>query len=93
MISAVEAKRQTILNSKCKKYLDKLESEIKDAIDNGMSMARIAIDDVVNSREIASAISIELIKLGYKVSIKYPDPITVCRSDQCDFYVYITVTW
>ena len=104
MISASEAKRKSIINSKGKEYLNKLENRIIDAIKDGKRSAMISIDLIEPSGkfalnrepdEIRTAIVAELTSLGYKVNFKYADPLpSRCPSDQWDFdNGYIKVEW
>ena len=104
MISASEAKRKSIINSKGKEYLNKLENRIHDAIKDGKCSAMISIDIIKPSgkstlnreaEEISTAIVGELTSLGYKVNFKYADPLPpLCPSDQWNFNNgYIKVEW
>lgn len=105
MISASEAKRKSIVNSKGKEYLNKLENRINDAIKDGNRSAMISIDLIEPSggkfalnkepEEIRTAIVGELTSLGYRVNFKYADPLpALCPSDQWNFdNGYIKVEW
>ena len=102
MISASEAKRKSIINSKGKHCLNSLEKCINSAINEGLRSAIMSIDltamdnSYINeSGEIKDAIVEELVKLGYKVEFEFAKPLpTGCPSDQWDFSNgYIKVEW
>lgn len=102
MISASEAKRKSIINSKGKEYLDRLETYIGRAINDGLRSATMGIDlteaDYAfqkENQEIRNAITEELVNLGYVVQFQYAKPLpTGCPSDQWDFNNgYIKVEW
>ena len=102
MISASEAKRKSIINSKGKEYLDRLETYISRAIKDGKRSATMSIDLTESeysyqkeNQELKNAITEELVKLGYTVQFQYAKPLpSGCRSDQWDFNNgYIKVEW
>lgn len=102
MISASEAKRQSILNSTAKKYIERLEGAIKKASKNGDCSATISIDIVESDStfdkpyvKLRNAIVEELVNLGYTVDFEYAKPIPLgCRSDQWNFSNgHIRVEW
>lgn len=103
MINARDAYRKSIINSKAKSYIDKLEKAINKAISSGAFSATISISMVASEQEyltsdnlsIKNAVVEELISLGYKVEFVYAKPMPLgCPSDQWDFNNgHITVWW
>lgn len=95
MINASEAKRKSIINSKGKEYLDRLETYINRAIKDGQRSTTMSIDLTESNQELKNAITEELVKLGYTVQFQYAKPLPLgCRSDQWDFNNgYIKVEW
>ena len=100
MISASEAKKKSIINSKGKEYLDRLETYISRAIKDGKCSAIMSIgltesEDSKENQELRNVIKEELVKLGYTVQFQYAKPLpSGCPSDQWDFNNgYIKVEW
>lgn len=102
MIKASEAKRKSLINSKGKKLLEKLERQIIRAVDDGVFSASISIDLLeqkngfdTENKELMDAVVKELVNLGYKVDFKFADPLPAgCPSDQWQFSNgHIRVEW
>lgn len=100
MIKASEAKRKSIINSKGKKYLEELEVKINRAIEDGVYSAYISISllepkNNTENQEIMDAVVKELVNLGYKVDLKFAEPLPAgCPSDQWQFSNgHIRVEW
>ncbi len=102
MIKASEAKRKSLVNSKGKKLLEKLERQINRAVDDGVCSASINIgmlkpenDFRTENQELMDAVVKELVNLGYKVEFKFADSLPAgCPSDQWQFENgYIRVEW
>lgn len=102
MIKASEAKRKSLINSKGKKLLEKLEKQIIRAVDDGLCSARVSIGILkpenefhTENQELMDAVEKELVNLGYKVELKFADPLPAgCPSDQWQFENgYIKVEW
>ena len=102
MIKASEAKRKSLINSKGKKLLDRLERQINCAVDDGLCSASISIgltkpDNAFHTenQELMDAVVKELVNLGYKVEFKFADPLPAgCPSDQWSFdNGHIKVEW
>lgn len=96
MIDAIEARRESTINSNAKKYLEALAKNIVKAVEKGEFKAMINISLLEpGNRFLKESIVNKLQELGYIVEFKFADPLPPgCRSDQWQFENgYIKVRW
>ena len=95
MINAKEAQRKTLLATKAKKMMEKIEKAILYAIDRrGESETNIEVSGVADEEIVKDVIIPELISLGYKAEFIPAEPKPAqCPSDQWFSYAYLHISW
>lgn len=92
MISADEARKRSLVNSKLKDVMDRMEEYVQDAIKRGATSTAMPTKGF--TLEEADAILSEFQRLGYTVTYETPKPLPPgCPTDQWDFNGYLKLEW
>ena len=92
MINAYEARRRTVMATKCKDIMKEIEISIDEATKAGFYDTSISLDNP--DKKIIDALCEELTKLDYKVRYDPAEPLPIgCPSDQWDFYSHLWIGW
>ena len=92
MITAKEARQRSMVNSKLKDVMGRMEEYVQDAIKRGDTSTSIPTKGF--TLEEADAILSEFQRLGYMVTYETPKPLPPgCPSDQWDFNGYLELDW
>lgn len=93
MISAKEARRKTLLNTKLKDIMGEIERSINNAIEDGQNSTDILFRQSLDPY-ILETLTKELESLGYIVAYKPADPLPIgCPVDQWNFNDYLLISW
>lgn len=93
MISAYEARRRTILNTKLKGVMKAIEEDINNKIEDGLFDTSIAFTSRLDPY-LLDILTKELESLKYKVKYEPAKPLPAgCPSDQWDFNDYLNISW
>lgn len=92
MITAKEARRRSMVNSKLKDVMDCMEEYVQDAIKRGDTSASMPTKGFTLEEE--DAILSEFQRIGYVVKYDPPRPLPPgCPTDQWDFNGYLKLEW